>query len=87
MNESNSIKKLIMDLASQIALDEHLDAVRFHIKPPEYSHTDCISVTFYKEKQASSNIFQIHEFLNKKTDLCQLAISSYLRETAYKLRG
>ena len=25
MNESNSIKKLIMDLASQIALDENLD--------------------------------------------------------------
>lgn len=87
MNESNSIKKLIMDLASQIALDEHLDDVRFHIKPPEYSYTDCISVTFCKEKQAISNIFLIHEFLNNKTDLCQFAINSYLREMVYKLRG
>lgn len=30
------VKKLIMDLASQIALDEHLDEVFFNLKPPEY---------------------------------------------------
>ena len=73
MNESNSIKKLIMDLASQIALDENLDTVRFHIRPPEYSYTDCISVTFYKEKHAVDNIFPINEFLDMKSDLRSFA--------------
>ncbi len=87
MNESNSIKKLIMDLASQIALDENLDTVRFHIRPPEYSYTDCISVTFYKEKHAVDNIFPINEFLDMKSDLRSFAINTYLTAMANKLKG
>lgn len=87
MNESDSLKKLIMDLASQIALEESLDAVRFYIQPPEISYRDCISVTFYKEQQAVGNLFTIDEFLNMKTDLYQLVISSYLREMVHKLKG
>lgn len=58
MNESDSVKKLVMDLASQITLSEHLDTVRFQLRPPEYLYGDYISVTFYKEQQAVSNLFR-----------------------------
>lgn len=57
MNERDSVKKLVMDSASQIALTEHLDTVRFCLQPPEYSYGDYISVTFYKEQQAVGNLF------------------------------
>lgn len=87
MNESDSIKKLIMDLASQVALGEHLDTVRFHIKPPEYSHMDCISVTFYKENRAVDNIFPINEFLDMKSDLRSFAVNTYLTAMVNKLKS
>lgn len=87
MSENDAIKKLIMDLASQVALDEHLDTVRFNMRPPEFPSMDCISVIFYKGNWAVSNLFPISEFLDKKTDLCKLAITSCLKEMANKLRG
>lgn len=87
MNESDSIKKLIMDLASQIVLDEHLDAVRFQFRELEYLYRDYISVTFYKGQQAVSNLFPIYEFLDMKSDLCQHVITSCLREMIYRLKG
>lgn len=87
MSESNSIKKLIMDLASKIALDKHLDTVRFCIQPPEYSYMNCISVTFYKEKQAISNLFPINEFLDMEPDFCSFAINTYLTTMINELKG
>ena len=79
------VKKLIMDLASQIALDEHLDEVFFNLKPPEYSHMDCITVTFNKGRQRINNIFAMNEFLDMNADLRPLAINSYLTKMAYRL--
>lgn len=87
MSESDSIKKLIMDLASQTALDEHLDTVRFYIQPPEHSYMDYISVTFYKEKQAVSNLFPINEFLDMEPDFRSFAINTYLTTMINKLKG
>lgn len=79
------VKKLIMDLASQIALDEHLDEVFFNLKPPEYQHMDCITVTFNKGRQRINNIFAMNEFLDMNADLRPLAINSYLTKMAYRL--
>lgn len=87
MNESDSIKKLIMDLASQITLVEHLDTVYFRICPPECSHMDCILVTFYKEKKAVSNIFPINEFLNTKSEMCSFAVNTRLTTMVNKLKS
>lgn len=87
MSENDAIKKLIMDLASQIALDEHLDTVRFCIQPPEHSYMDCISVTFYKEKEAVSNLFPINEFVDMKPDLCSFAVNTYLTTMINKLKS
>lgn len=38
MNDSDSVKKLIMDSACKVALDEHLDEVNFNLKPQEHSY-------------------------------------------------
>ena len=87
MNESDSVKKLVMDLASQIILSEHLDTVRFQLRPPEYLYGDYISVTFYKEQQAVSNLFPIDEFLKMESDFRPFAINTYLTTMVNKLRG
>lgn len=87
MNESDSVKKLVMDLASQITLSEHLDTVRFQLRPPEYLYGDYISVTFYKEQQAVSNLFPIDEFLKMESDFRPFAIDTYLTTMVNKLRG
>lgn len=87
MNESDSVKKLVMDLASRIALSEHLDTVRFCLQPPEYSYGDYISVTFYKEQQAVGNLFPIDEFLKMESDFRSFAINTYLTTMVNKLRG
>ncbi|QJU22642.1 hypothetical protein HLY09_26325 [Enterocloster bolteae] len=87
MNESDSVKKLVMDLASQITLSEHLDTVRFQLRPPEYLYGDYISVTFYKEQQAVSNLFPIDEFLKMESDFRPFAINTYLTTMVNKLRG
>lgn len=86
MNESNSVKKLIMELAVQIALDENLDTVRFQIKPPEFSYMDCITVVFDKENRRVSNLFPINEFLDLKPDICSFAINSYLMTMVNELK-
>lgn len=85
MNDSDSVKKLIMDSASQFALDNHIDEVNFNLKPPEHSHMDCMTVTFGKGWKRINTLFMMDEFLKLQSDLCALAISSYLREMAYKL--
>ena len=87
MNESDSVKKLVMDLASQITLSEHLDTVRCQLRPPEYLYGDYISVTFYKEQQAVSNLFPIDEFLKMESDFRPFAINTYLTTMVNKLRG
>ena len=87
MNERDSVKKLVMDSASQIALTEHLDTVRFCLQPPEYSYGDYISVTFYKEQQAVGNLFTIDEFLKMESDFRSFAINTYLTTMVNKLRG
>ena len=87
MNESDSVKKLVMDLASQITLSEHLDTVRFQLRPPEYLYGDYISVTFYKKQQAVSNLFPIDEFLKMESDFRPFAINTYLTTMVNKLRG
>lgn len=85
MNDSDSVKKMIMDLACQVALDWRLDEVRVQLKPPEHSHMDCITVTFRKGWKRINTIFMMDEFLDMKSDLYPIAISSYLREMVYKL--
>lgn len=73
MNERDSVKKLVMDSASQIALTEHLDTVRFCLQPPEYSYGDYISVTFYKEQQAVGNLFPVDLYLQRRTGSYELS--------------
>lgn len=85
MSESDSVKKLIMDSASQIALDGHLDGVHFDMRPPEFLYEDYMSVTFYKEKRAVNNLFPINEFLKMESDFRPFAINTYLTTMANKL--
>lgn len=80
MNDSDSVKKLIMDSACKVALDEHLDEVNFNLKPQEHSYRDCMTVIFGKGRKRISTIFMMDEFLDMKSDLYPIAISSYLRE-------
>lgn len=46
MNDSDSVKKLIMDSACKVALDEHLDEVNFNLKPQEHSYRDCMTEVY-----------------------------------------
>ena len=59
MNDSDSVKKLIMDSACKVALDEHLDEVNFNLKPQEHSYRDCMTVIFGKGRKRISTIFMI----------------------------
>lgn len=59
MNDSDSVKKLIMDSACKVALDEHLDEVNFNLKPQEHSYRDCMTVIFGKGRKRISTIFMM----------------------------